>query len=157
MSWRESNAPRLRNGLCVLLLSIFAGSTVAQSSNKDIAPSGLEWEKSGRTIPVQSDGQFTIGKWTTGTRSIVTQKIPTWPRDEIYEFKFESGGAVFIRTKRRHKFNAAGSEGHPAYPRNQVPSEMRWLCKNRCGTDLKVMVTVPNMKKKLMALRGRNT
>ena len=88
MSWRESNAPRLRNGLCVLLLSIFAGSTVAQSSNKDIAPSGLEWEKRANDTRAK--------RWSIYNREVDDRyevdcdpKIPTWPRDEIYEFKFE--------------------------------------------------------------------
>ena len=83
MSWRVSNVPRLRNCLCVLLLYIFAGSTVAQSSNKGIAPSGLEWEESGRTL------------WGAPNWFISTQK------ERKYLHSIDEEGNVWIKTQGR--------------------------------------------------------
>ncbi len=99
-----------------------------------------------QTASVQNDGRFASGEWATGNRSIVTQKIPRPPKYEIYEYKFQSDGAVSIRTKLRHKFRNPGQSQPAVYPLNQIPGEMRWLCRNVYGTDLSKMITVPNTK-----------
>lgn len=124
MSRQESNALRLRNCLFVLLLYIFAGSTVAQSSNAGIAPSGLEWEKSGRTL-------FSV-----------TSNPLARLKEREYLHSIDEEGNVWIKTQGNAHIDPRRSETE-----GKVASELDYLCSVIFGTRLGSTTTEAKKRK----------